>query len=96
MRRKERVRATTAYRYKLDDLGSHLCNVRILTERGRVVEYIVLYPATINGSVMPVVRYDSAHGYPQRETLAWDGGVVETHWSPSNPSIPPWMPRLSK
>jgi YD repeat-containing protein len=28
----------------------------------------------------PVVRYDSAHGQPHRDTLDEDGRVVEKHW----------------
>lgn len=82
MRGRERDPATTAYRYELDESGLHLCDVRILTERGDVLDYTVLYLATIDGVLMPVERYDSAHGYPHRDTLDWDGRVVEKHWTP--------------
>ena len=82
MRRRERDPATTAYRYEFDDDGLHLCDVRILTDRGTVVDYTVIYLAMIDGSLMPVVRYDSAHGYPHRDTLDWEGRVVEKHWTP--------------
>jgi hypothetical protein len=83
MRHKERDPATTAYRYEIDTQGMHLCDVRILTDRrGSVTDYTVLYLATIEGVVQPVVRYDAAHGYPHRDTLDWDGRVIEKHWMP--------------
>jgi hypothetical protein len=86
MRRKERNRATTAYRHEVDDYGRHLCDVRIFTDkRGKVVDYTVLYLATIEDRILPVVRYDSAHGYPHRDTLDWDGHVVDKHWTPLQP-----------
>lgn len=52
MRREDRDPPTTAHRYELDDYGHHLCDDRILTERGNVVDYTVIYPyrdTSING-----------------------------------------------
>jgi hypothetical protein len=82
MRRKERDPATTAYRFRLDPPHLHYCDVRVLAERGRVLDFTVIYLATVGDRVYPVMRYDTAHGDPHRDTLDWDGHVVEKHWMP--------------
>jgi hypothetical protein len=82
VRRKERDPATTAYRFALDPEKNNFCDVRMLIERGEVLDYTVLYLTILDGRLMPVERFDSAHGYPHRDTLDWDGHVVEKHWLP--------------
>jgi hypothetical protein len=82
VRRKERDPATTAYRFALDPENDNFCDVRILSERGKVHDYTVLYLTIIDGRLMPVERFDAAHGYPHRDTPDWDGHVVEKHWLP--------------
>ncbi|MEA2514305.1 MAG: hypothetical protein QOJ59_3792 [Thermomicrobiales bacterium] len=82
MRRKDRDPATTAYGHKVDQQGNHFCDVRILTDRGEVIDDTVLDLAMVEGVLMPVARDDSAHGYPHRDTLDWDGHVAEKLWMP--------------
>ena len=79
MRRKERDPATIAYRFALDPEQDNLCDVRILTECGKVLDYTVLYLTIVDDRLMPVARFDAAHGYADRDTLDWDGHVVEKH-----------------
>jgi hypothetical protein len=82
MRRKERDQATTAYRFALDPEKNNFCDVRILSERGHVLDYTVIYLTIIEGRLLPVERFDAAHGYPHRDALDWDGHVVEKQWMP--------------
>lgn len=82
MRRRKRDPATTAYRFRLDPPHLHYCDVRVLAERGEVLDFTVLYLATVEDRVYPVIRYDTAHGDPHRDTLDWNGFVVEKHWMP--------------
>jgi hypothetical protein len=42
-------------------------------ERGEIVEFRIQYEALIAGQWQPIVRYDSAHGEPHRDTLHADG-----------------------
>ena len=80
--RRERDAATTAYRFEIDVEKLNLCDVRILTDHGEVIDYTVLYLTIIDGRLIPVERFDAAHGYPHRDTLDWEGHVVEKHWMP--------------
>jgi hypothetical protein len=82
MRRGPRDPATAAYRFAVDDDELHFCAVRIVTDRGNVVDYGVVYLATVAEKLMAVERYDIAHGYPHRDTLDWEGHVVQKHWIP--------------
>lgn len=41
-----------------------------VTERGRVTIFRVQYEAYIDGEWWPVVRYDTAHGFPQRDLMS--------------------------
>jgi hypothetical protein len=54
--------------------------VRIVTERGRVIEFTVQYETIIDGEVYPVVRYDTAHGDAHRDLLDAAGRTVEKLW----------------
>lgn len=56
--------------------------VRIITEAGRVIEFMVQYEAIIDGQRHRVVRYDTAHGDPHRDLLDADGHTIEKHWLP--------------
>lgn len=82
MRHRERDPATTAYRFRLDPPRLPYCDVRILAERGKVLDFTVIYSATIGDRLYPVMRYDTAHGDPRRDKLDWDGHVVEKLWMP--------------
>jgi hypothetical protein len=39
------------------------------TERGQVIVFRVQYEAFMNGEWRPIVRYDTAHGFPHRDLL---------------------------
>jgi hypothetical protein len=82
LRSRERDPATTAYRYALDSDEWHHCDVRIVAERGVVRDFSVTYLAIIEDRLVPIARYDAAHGYPHRDTVDWTGQVVEKHWMP--------------
>lgn len=46
------------------------------TRRGTVVSFRVQYQAEIAGTLYPVVRYDTAHGYPHRDLLDANGDTI--------------------
>ena len=87
MRSRRRVRnpATTAYRFELDLAALNFCDVRVLAEQGHVIDFTVLYLTTIGDVLFPVMRYDTAHGDPHRDTLEWDGHVIDKYWMPRTP-----------
>jgi hypothetical protein len=66
-------------RYLSND-GQNRIRVRLQIQRGKVERYAVQYEAVIDGKIYPVVRYDSAHGYPHRDLLDWNGNVGEKTW----------------
>jgi hypothetical protein len=84
-RRGIRDPATTAYRFELDRAAMNFCDVRVLAERSEVMDFTVLYLTSIDEVLLPVMRYDTAHGDPHRDTLDWDGHDVEKHWIPALP-----------
>ncbi len=47
-----------------------------VTERGRVVRFTVQYETFIHGEWRPVVRYDTAHGFPHIDRI-FQGGYAE-------------------
>jgi hypothetical protein len=59
--------------------------MNIRTERGKVVRFTVQLEVWIEGRFMPAIRYDTAHGYPHRDTLGWDGRVIDKKWFPLMP-----------
>ena len=66
--------AITSYVYllTLNDRKRH----EHATERGRVVRFTVQYETFIDGEWPPVVRYDTAHGFPHIDR-AFPGSRVE-------------------
>ena len=54
--------------------------IRFNLDRGRVTDFTAQLECWIEGGWRPVVRYDSAHGQPHRDTLDWDGRVVQKDW----------------
>ncbi len=71
--------ATTAYRRSLHD-ETDFVRVRIRIDRGRVVQFTVQYEAVVEEETFPIVRYDSAHGTPHRDTLDRSSRVVAKDW----------------
>lgn len=61
--------------------------VRFNIERGRVTDFTAQLECWIEGRWRPVVRYDSAHGQPHRDTLDWNGGVLAKDWMPPTISL---------
>jgi hypothetical protein len=66
----------TDYEDALDDAAQEWRRVRIWTEAGRVVRFTVQYETTLAGERVPVVRYDTAHGYAHRDRLDRRGLVI--------------------
>jgi len=44
-----------------------------ITERGRVIRFVVQYETFIEGEWRPVIRYDTAHGFPHMDRIRPDG-----------------------
>jgi hypothetical protein len=61
------------------ELGEHL-RVRISTVGGRVIAFTVQYETLVGDRWFPVVRYDSQHGTPHRDTLDRQGDLVGKLW----------------
>jgi len=73
--------------YRVPPNGSEydFLRVRMRTERGQLVRFVAQYEAIIEQRVYPVVRYDTAHGRPHRDTLNWRGWVVNKVWLSDEP-----------
>ena len=56
--------------------------VRLNVNRGQVTDFTLQLEIFVDGRWWPVVRYDTAHGQPHRDTLDWEGRVVEKFWLP--------------
>lgn len=66
---------TARYRQDLTGEGTDFIRVRMRVERGDLVRFMAQYEAVIAVRVYGVVRYDTAHGAPHRDTLDWQGRV---------------------
>jgi hypothetical protein len=44
-----------------------------LTENGKIMGFVVQYETLLNDKWMPVVRYDTAHGYAHKDLINPDG-----------------------
>ena len=51
-----------------------------LTERGQVTIFRVQYEAFIEGKWRPIVRYDTAHGFPHRDLLHYNRPPEKTKY----------------
>lgn len=71
--------------YDLDySTAGDVLRVRFRTERGRVVDFVVQYEATIAEQVYPVVRFDGSHGRGHRDTLDARGETIRKDWLPEH------------
>ena len=43
--------------------------LKIVTDRGVLVDVMVQYEALIRDEWLPIVRYDTSHGFPHRDVL---------------------------
>ena len=64
---------TTRYVYllTLDDRKRHEHDA----DRGQVLRFMVQYETFVEGKWQPVVRYDTAHGFPHVDRIHSDGSV---------------------
>lgn len=44
-----------------------------MSDHGKVVQFVVQYETFVEGAWRPVVRYDTAHGFPHIDRIAPDG-----------------------
>ena len=62
------------------DNPTDLLRVRIVTDRGEVVDFIAQFETIIEGQHYPVVRYDGSHGRGHRDLLNRRGETVDKDW----------------
>ncbi|MBA3416053.1 MAG: hypothetical protein H0U10_12595 [Chloroflexia bacterium] len=67
------------YVFALEEPDDRL-RVQIATETGEVVAFLVQYETYLEGSFVPVSRYDSAHGVPHQDTLDRSNRVIRRRW----------------
>lgn len=59
------------YLLTLEDRKRHLHRV----EKGQILGFMVQYEAFIQGKWIPIVRYDTAHGFAHKDVFKPDGKV---------------------
>lgn len=72
------------YIYVIRTEAGNRIRYRILTERGRVVDFVVQYETLIEGLYRPVVRYDGSHGRGHRDILNMRGETIDKWWLPDH------------
>jgi len=55
-----------------------------LMEKGEIVEFVVQYEILIENKWMPVVRYDTAHGYTHKDLINPDGSKEKIFIGPAD------------
>jgi hypothetical protein len=60
-----------AYLLTLNDRKRH----EHVTDQGNVMQFMVQYETYVEGEWLPVVRYDTAHGFPHVDRIRADGTV---------------------
>src|SRR5688500_2479144 len=71
------------YDTALDDAAQEWLRMRIWTENGQVVRFTVQYETTLAGEHVPVVRYDTAHGFAHRDQMFLRRRSVKTKLNPN-------------
>jgi hypothetical protein len=66
--------------FKTLNTDGDVMRVSFLSDRGEVVRYVVQFEVYVEGRYYLVVSYDSAHDYPHRDVLDWEGHVVDKVW----------------
>ncbi len=69
----------TEYVDEINDDGNEV-RVRIRTERGHVVDFVVQYEIVFETDRYAVVRYDGSHGRAHRDTLDAQGETIRKVW----------------
>lgn len=64
---------TTRYVYllTLNDRKRH----EHINDRGKVIKFVIQYETFVEGAWHPVIRYDTAHGFPHMDRIYPDGMV---------------------
>ena len=78
--------ADVDYEYALDDAARDWRRMRIWKEAGQVVGFTVQYETTVAGKRLPVVRYDTSHGFAHRDRLDRRGREI------AKDAVAPGMP----
>ena len=73
----------TEYDDALDDAAQEWLRVRIWIERGQVTRFMVQYETTLAGQRVPVVRYDTAHGFVHRDQMFRHRRTVKVELDPT-------------
>lgn len=73
-----RRRADVEFEDALDDAAQEWLRVRIWTGFGRVQRFVVQYETMIDERRVPVVRFDTAHGYAHRDEMFRDRELIKT------------------
>jgi hypothetical protein len=63
--------------YEVDLGPNDRLRIRIVTERGRVIDFLVQQETRLGESYQAVVRYDCSHGFAHRDTLNQRGDVID-------------------
>ena len=71
-----------AFRIRLD--RDNYLRVRIMVDRGDVVDFVVQYETVVDGAIVPIVRFDGSHGQGHRDLLNARGEVIQKDWLPSH------------
>jgi hypothetical protein len=66
--------------FKTLNADGDVMRVSFVSDRGTVLRYVVQFEVYVEGRYRPAVRYDSAHDYPHRDILDWEGHVVDKVW----------------
>lgn len=64
----------------LEPFGNERIRVEYVRHRRTVLTFITQYESVIDGEHVPVIRYDSAHDQPHRDTLGIRGTSVSKQW----------------
>jgi len=49
-----------------------------ITDKGKVIEFVVQYETSFGNKWVPIVRYDTAHGYAHKDLMNPDGSKEKT------------------
>lgn len=64
--------------------GNNQLRLRITTDQGQIVDFVVQYETLVVGRFLPVVRYDASHGHGHRDLLDKQGNEIEKRWMPAH------------
>jgi len=71
----------TSFIIYLDDSQKHRHRHWHISEKGKIVEFVIQYEAYNGAQWHPIRRYDTAHGHPHRDILHADGTQIKEIFS---------------